>query len=93
MMRQCMPRVLDCSCAMHHTSPATSTMPLMCLPRACPVLAVLPPPQLVRSLTVCRVLVVPRPAYAALAADFPLSSTSMLEALQKNAEQVRGGGG
>jgi hypothetical protein len=46
--------------------------------------------QLVRSLTVCRVLVVPRPAYAALAQDFPLSSTAMLEALQKNAEQVGG---
>lgn len=44
-----------------------------------------------RSLTVCRVLVVSRPAYAALAADFPLSSTAVLEALQKNAEQVGGG--
>eukprot|EP00882_Tetradesmus_deserticola_P002691 GHRQ01002862.1.p1 GENE.GHRQ01002862.1~~GHRQ01002862.1.p1 ORF type:complete len:924 (+),score=556.38 GHRQ01002862.1:315-3086(+) len=43
--------------------------------------------ELVRSLTVCRVLVVSRPAYAALAQDFPLSSTAMLEALQKNAEQ------
>lgn len=57
---------------------------LLRLPAACPPL----PPQLVRSLTVCRVLVVPRPAYAALAADFPLSSTAMLEALQRNAEQV-----
>eukprot|EP00879_Flechtneria_rotunda_P011143 GHRR01011641.1.p1 GENE.GHRR01011641.1~~GHRR01011641.1.p1 ORF type:complete len:698 (+),score=354.14 GHRR01011641.1:186-2279(+) len=44
--------------------------------------------ELVRSLTVCRVLVVPRPAYVALAADFPMSATSILEALQKNAEQV-----
>lgn len=44
--------------------------------------------ELVRSLTVCRVLVVPRPAFVALASDFPLSCTSMLEALQKNAEQV-----
>ena len=38
--------------------------------------------QLVRSLTVCRVLVVPRPAYSALASDFPLSATAVLEALQ-----------
>lgn len=44
--------------------------------------------ELVRSLTVCRVLVIPRPAFVALASDFPLSCTSMLEALQKNAEQV-----
>lgn len=44
--------------------------------------------QLVRSLTVCRALVVPRPAYAALAADFPMSATAILVALQKNAERV-----
>eukprot|EP00878_Enallax_costatus_P011541 GHUV01012048.1.p1 GENE.GHUV01012048.1~~GHUV01012048.1.p1 ORF type:complete len:746 (+),score=322.29 GHUV01012048.1:330-2567(+) len=44
--------------------------------------------ELIRSLTVCRVLVVPRPAFVALASDFPHSCTSMLEALQKNAEQV-----
>lgn len=44
-----------------------------------------------RSLTVCRVLVVPRPAYVALAQDFPMSATSVLENLQKNAEMVRAG--
>lgn len=49
--------------------------------------------ELVRSLTVCRVLVVPRPAFVALASDFPHSCTSMLEALQKNAEQVNTGHG
>lgn len=51
------------------------------------------PLQLVRSLTVCRVLVVPRPAYAALAADFPMSATAILNALQRNAERVRVEGG
>eukprot|EP00775_Hariotina_reticulata_P006155 gene6155-6392_t len=45
--------------------------------------------ELVRSLTVCRVLVVPRPAYVALAQDFPLSATAVLENLQRNAETVR----
>jgi len=46
------------------------------------------PPQLVRSLTTCRVLVVPRAAYVAIAADFTQSARTVLENLQKQAEQL-----
>ena len=57
----------------------------------------LPTPQLVRSLTVCRVLIVPRAAYNAIASDFTQSARAVLENLQRMAEtlvqQARAAGG
>jgi hypothetical protein len=47
-----------------------------------------PPLQLVRSLTVCRVLIVPRAAYSSIASDFTQSARTVLENLQRQAEQL-----
>jgi hypothetical protein len=47
-----------------------------------------PTPQLVRSLTICRVLVVPRAAYTAIASEFVTSARAVLENLQRMAETL-----
>ncbi|GBF99143.1 potassium channel [Raphidocelis subcapitata] len=44
--------------------------------------------ELVRSLTVARVMVIPRAAYAAIASEFTLSARTVLENLQKMAEAM-----
>ena len=44
--------------------------------------------QTVRTVTVCRVLVVPRSAYHSIKAAFPLGTRQMLDNLQAHAEAV-----
>lgn len=45
--------------------------------------------QTVRTVTVCRVLVVPRTAYQTIKAAFPLGTRQMLDNLQAHSELVR----
>jgi len=47
-----------------------------------------PPPQTVRTTTVCRVLSLGRPAYQALLAAFPLSAEKVLDNLLEAAQEV-----
>eukprot|EP00775_Hariotina_reticulata_P004102 gene4102-4348_t len=47
-----------------------------------------PRTEVVRSLTVCRVLVIPRSLYHGIADDFPVSSRQVLENLKRRVEQV-----
>ena len=44
--------------------------------------------QAVRTVTVCRILVVARSAYQSIRAAFPIGTRQMLDNLQANAEQV-----
>jgi hypothetical protein len=45
--------------------------------------------QSVRTVGVCRVLTIPRSVYTSLAADFPVSSSAVLDNLVARAEEVR----
>lgn len=47
-----------------------------------------PKAEAVRSMTVCRVLVIPRSTYNAVAHDFPLSARQVLQNLQQRAQEV-----
>ena len=49
----------------------------------------IPQMQTVRTITVCRVLVVPRPAYHSIKSAFPVGSRQVLDNLQAHAEKVR----
>lgn len=49
----------------------------------------IPQMQTVRTMTVCRVLVVPRSAYHSIKSGFPLGTRQVLENLQEHAEEVR----
>ena len=43
----------------------------------------------VRTVSMCRILVVPRTAYAAVAVDFPIGARTVLENLKQRAQSVR----
>jgi hypothetical protein len=45
--------------------------------------------QSVRTTSLCRVLVIPRAVYNALSADFPISTSAVMDNLVAKAEEVR----